>query len=242
MQATNKCPLCAAENIETIYEYVYSFPGGNVHEHLFDITYVRLWILFERIIKNRNDIIFHSFLCNNCGFMFTNPRFSDEDLRIKYETIVELGSVKYRLQHNPPSNLDSRAKRIYKLVKQYSYSKSLSKHRILDYGGASGYNLIPFVDTFECGILDYEKWDLPKGMTYLGKDISDLNGGDSFDVILLLHTLEHVLKPKLFLEKLCSILKDQGVIYVEVPLGCFIEWRFLNEPLPCQFLLRGKLI
>jgi predicted Zn-ribbon and HTH transcriptional regulator len=111
MQTTNNCPLCASQHIETIYEHVFNFPGGNVYEHLLDATYVRLWILFERIIKNHNDVTFRSFICKNCGFIFTNPRFSEEDLRIKYETIIELGSVKYRLQHNPPSNLDSRAKR-----------------------------------------------------------------------------------------------------------------------------------
>lgn len=231
MQTMNDCPLCTSEKIEKLQEHVFKFPGGNVHGHLLDATYVRLWILFERIAKTHDPIVFYSCLCRECGLIFTNPRFSTEDLTIKYETIVELGSVKCRLLHNPASNLDSRAKRIYKLVQQYYCSESLPKPRILDYGGASGYNLIPFVDTLECGILDYEKWDLPKGISYLGKDISDLDEGDQFDVILLLHTLEHVLKPKLFLEELCNSVNDQGVIYVEVPLGCFREWQFLNEPL-----------
>lgn len=231
MQTTGKCPLCNSKNIETIYEYVFGYPGENVHEHLLDITYVRLWILFERIIKNRGDIKFQACLCRKCGFIFLNPRFSNKDLTIKYESIFELGSVKYRLQENPPSNLDLRAKRIYELIKQHAYSNSSSKPEVLDYGGASGYNLIPFIDSCECGILDYEKWDLPKGVAYLGEDISDLDEGASFDVILLLHTLEHVLKPKLFLETLCNVLKDRGIIYVEVPLGCFREWQTLSEPL-----------
>ena len=231
MQTTKQCPLCDSENIETIHERRYRFPGDDVQGHLMDGTYVRLWILFERVLGNRSEIIFRSCLCKDCGFVFSNPRFSDDDLRIKYEAIFELGSVKHRLQRNPASNLDVRARRIYKLIQRYVYAKSPSQPRVLDYGGASGYNLIPFVDTCECGILDYEEWKLPTGVTYLGKDASDLGKDDAFDVILLLHTLEHVPDPKLLLETLYRFLKEQGLIYVEVPLGCFREWRSLDEPL-----------
>ncbi|MFC1856772.1 class I SAM-dependent methyltransferase [Thermodesulfobacteriota bacterium] len=231
MQTVEKCPLCASEHIEKITKHVFKYPGVNVHDHLLDATYVRLWILFERILKNRTDVVFYSSLCNKCGLIFTNPRFSDEDLKTKYDAIIELGSVKYRLQQNPPTNLDTRAKRIYTLVNKHFRSNSGRRPRVLDYGGASGYNLIPFLDTFRCCILDYEKWDLPEGIEYLGPDTSDLYDGEQFDVILLLHTLEHVTEPKAFLAELCTFLKDEGIIYVEVPLGCFREWRSLSEPL-----------
>jgi SAM-dependent methyltransferase len=170
-------------------------------------------------------------ICESCGFIFTNPRFSEKDLEVKYNTIKELGSVKYRLKKNPPSNLDKRANRIYNLINKFFNYTQEATPTILDYGGASGYNLLPFVNSFKCGILDYEKWVLPAGVEYLGKDLSDLKDIDKFDVILLLHTLEHVIHPKNFIDELSKHLNENGILYVEVPLGCFREWKFIREPL-----------
>ncbi len=231
MKETDVCPLCESGNIKKIKTFVFRFPGEDVESHLFDITYVRLWILFERILMIRDSSAFSAMICQNCGLIFTNPRFSLDDLRIKYETINELGSVKYRLKQDPPFNLNSRARRIYDLISQHFYSGRKNKPKILDYGGASAYNLIPFANSFECSLLDYEKWDLPSEVDYLGKDVSDLDETDQFHVILLLHTLEHLSEPKTFINDLCKHLEDEGIIYVEVPLGCFREWQFLREPL-----------
>jgi len=46
-----------------------------------------------------------------------------------------------------------------------------------------------------------------------------------------MHTLEHVPKPTDFLRRLAAHLKEDGILYVEIPLGCFGEWKFLAEPL-----------
>jgi len=231
MMETNYCPMCNSENIKKLKNHIFKYPGKDVQNHLLDSVYVRLWILFERILKTTNYTVFTSMMCQNCGLIFTNPRFSLDDLRIKYDTINELGSVKYRLEQNPPYNLELRARRIYSLISKHFHSDRQDKPKILDYGGASGYNLIPFTYNFECSILDYEKWELPKGVKYLGKDLSYLKDKDRFDIILLLHTLEHAPDPKILLEDLCNYLKAKGIIYVEVPLGCFREWQSIPEPL-----------
>lgn len=231
MLETNCCPLCNSKDIKKLKDHIFKFPGEDIQNHLLDSTYVRLGILFERILKKKNCTLFSSMICQNCGLIFTNPRFSMDDFRIKYDTINELSSVKYRLEQNPPYNLESRARRIYSLISKHFHSDRQGKPKILDYGGAAGYNLIPFTNNFECGVLDYEKWELPKGVKYLGKDLSALKDKDRFDLILLLHTLEHVPDPKIFLEDLCTYLKAKGIIYVEVPLGCFREWQSIAEPL-----------
>jgi len=225
------CPVCDSKDIYKLKDYTVMFPGENVKNNLMDATYTRLWILFERIVKKRDDFVFEYMLCKSCGFIFINPRLSENDLKIKYDTINELGEVKYRLKNNPPSNLNKRANRIYNLIIKYLDYTQQSKYTILDYGGASGYNLSFFDNRFKCGVLDYEKWDLPYGIEYLGRDLSDLKNMDKFDVILLLHTLEHVPDPKKLIENICKHLNDNGIIYVEVPLGCFNEWKYRSEPL-----------
>ena len=97
-------------------EHVFKYPGDDADNNLADIIYLRLWILFRKIVKDNNDIVFNSMLCKSCGLIFTDPRFSEDEMKIKYDTINELGSVKYRLQKDPPVDLENRANKIYNLI------------------------------------------------------------------------------------------------------------------------------
>jgi len=47
----------------------------------------------------------------------------------------------------------------------------------------------------------------------------------------LCHTLEHATDPRHIIEELRSHLTEAGLLYVEVPLGCWNEWKKLVEPL-----------
>lgn len=215
-----RCLLCGNGNLKVLKTFKFFYPGGHVHENLLDIRYVRLWVLFEKILKDRNSIEFQMMLCQSCGFIFANPRFTQEEVSIKYATINALGSVKKRYQVHPAYNLDVRANRIYSLIT--SLQRLKVKDKILDYGGSQGYNLSLFVlNRALCYILDYEKWDLPSGIEYLGEDLQNLQPNDLFDMILCLHTLEHVIEPMPFLRGLSDHLSGNGLLYVEVPLGCF---------------------
>ena len=174
-------------------------------------------------------------MCQKCGFIFLNPRFTQEDLILKYKVLKNLGTEenttnKYSLKYYQ----DKRAKRVYNLIKYNSSFEEKNDLKILDYGGATGYNLKYFLEKFKTFIIDYYERDFidPK-IEYLGKDLEELknNNNQKFDIILLLHTLEHISKPKKFLNNLITLLKEDGIIYIEVPLGCYMEWNFLTEPL-----------
>jgi SAM-dependent methyltransferase len=225
------CPICHSNKLKILKRHTFKYPGNNVKNNLNDISYIRRWILFQKIIPDEISFNFSSTLCCSCGFIFTNPRFNENEIKIKYETINELGSVKFRIKNTPPANAKKRAKRIFTLIQRFHNFDRKKKPKILDYGGAAGDNLYFFMSNFQCNILDYERWNLPKKINYLGRNLSDLKEIEKFDVILLLHTLEHIVDPKEFLIQIASFLKKDGIIYVEVPLGCFQEWKFLREPL-----------
>jgi len=231
MIRATRCPMCRGNNLEVIRETRFFFPSADIERNLIDIRYERLWILFEKILNDRSPVEFQVMLCQSCGFMFTNPRFTAEEMSTKYEAINELGSVKKRYQVQPPRNLDVRAKRVYSLIMALVKTKN-QRLRMLDYGGAWGYSLIPFVESGGLGyILDYEKWHLPDGIEYLGEDLVELEPNELFDVILCLHTLEHAIEPINLLQGLSAHLSESGLLYVEVPLGCFHECKHLTEPL-----------
>ena len=234
MIKTDRCPVCNSQSFRELKNHIFKYPGDEVEKHLADITYERLWILFKKIIKNEHRATFTATLCQSCGLIFTNPRFTEREIGIKYDTINQLNSVKYRLKQDPIDDVKvgRRSMRIYELITRFLNNRQREDvPSVLDYGGASGYILIPFIDSFKCAILDYEKWDLPSNVEYLGKDLSNLSKSDRFDVILLLHTLEHIVHPTNLLNDLCEHLSDDGMIYVEVPLGCFQEWKFIGEPM-----------
>ena len=73
-------------------------------------------IFFEKIWKDRNSAEFDVTLCKSCGMIFTNPRFTAEEIRIKYKTVSELESAKKRTQKQPALKTGERANRIYSLI------------------------------------------------------------------------------------------------------------------------------
>jgi SAM-dependent methyltransferase len=231
MEKVNACPVCNSLKIKKIKDHLFKYPGDEIQDHLDDIHYERLWILFNKILKQKEQVIFETDLCEECGFIFLNPRFTDEEMKIKYDTINELKGVKFRLEHDKLFKQENRAKSIYKLVNSFVSKVQIDSPKILDYGGASGYILEPFINNFDCNIVDFEKWELPDGIKYLGKQLSDLEKDLKFDVILLLHTLEHIVRPKLIIKEIFDRLSENGFLYVEVPLGAFQEWKYINDPL-----------
>jgi len=233
MKEINICPCCGSSSIKSIKTIRFDYPGKNVENNLHNISHVRKWIFFEKILKNRQPSSFKIMRCSNCGFLFLNPRITEKEMKIKYQTTNELGDVKARYSLNPAQNLDERALRVFKLIKKY-FKGQLKNKKILDYGGSWGYNLYPFIEDNECFILDMEKWNNYKEkIKYLGRDFNDLksNDPDSFNIILFQHTLEHIIEPYLVLKELNDYLQKNGIIYVEVPLGAFYEYSHLDDPI-----------
>lgn len=231
MKFSNICPICNSQNNKTLTNYEFKNPGGEFKSYLDDYRNSRLWVLFNEILNNVNSAEFEITLCKSCGFIFLNPRFSENEFKIKYSFLSKKKSEEMRLEKNPMFKLDTRAQRIYKLINKYYPENSKFQPKVLDYGGAGGYILNPFINNYDCYVVDYNKWKLPNGINYLGKDLDHLKGEYSFDIIFLLHTLEHIINPKEFLDYLSTYLKKDGLIYIEVPLGCVREWRILMEPL-----------
>lgn len=234
MIRVEKCPVCESEDLQVLKKYQFALPGIKEYNNLTnDITYEyeRLWILFEKILKNRNPAKFEATFCKSCGLIFTNPRFTGEEINAKYKTISELESAVKRAQKLPALKTGKRSKRIYSLLSRLLENRSKAQ-KVLDYGGAQGYNLLPFIEAGNSGyLLDHVSYNHPNCVIHLGKDVDDLQTNEYFDVILLCHTLEHVTEPRGMINALSYHLTEKGLLYVEVPLGCWNEWKELNEPL-----------
>ena len=91
MNLIDACPICNKSKLEKILTKPLSYPEGDLADNLMDINFVRNYILFEKIIQQRDPLEFNYLLCEHCGFIFFSPRPSNEDMAIKYATMDEFG-------------------------------------------------------------------------------------------------------------------------------------------------------
>jgi SAM-dependent methyltransferase len=212
MKIINKCPICDSNKLKRLRKFFFKNPFQN-YQHLTKVKGLNFFVDF----------------CEECGFIFLNPRFSEEERKIlnkkRYgnKKVHNLGLIEKK-------RITKRSQKIFNYIeRRYRFSFDKKLH-LLDYGGGNGLILLSFLEYFRCNIIDFRLCEMPKGINYLGKDLKSINKEEKFDIILLIHTLEHIHNPKEFLKILTNHLKKNGLIFIQVPLGSFREWRSLDVP------------
>jgi 2-polyprenyl-3-methyl-5-hydroxy-6-metoxy-1,4-benzoquinol methylase len=194
--------------------------------------------------KDRYGMGLVTVLCKNCGFIFTNPRPTQEAIHEFYKTTYRefyTGNPEPKKEHLDGLNVLKR-QWLYNRVKPLLEARGLKAPWILDVGCGSGVLLSVFkrnlpqsklygVEPFKFyGQYAAEK---NKAEVYFGdfdsfvKDRSDLTG--SFDLISLYHVLEHLYDPVKKLLKLRTFLKPEGIVLVQVPNALSPHWQNLTE-------------
>jgi SAM-dependent methyltransferase len=110
-----------------------------------------------------------------------------------------------------------RGLKILNFIKQYSKPKT-----VLEIGCGAGGILSRFLDDGYTVLgLDFDDEHLEAArrnkISVIKGSIEKLSKDDKFDLIILSHVLEHIVKPSEFLENLSKHLSDDGIIYIEVP-------------------------
>lgn len=233
MQFNPYCRICGNQNPDTIHSMIYEKPAITTEEIVSQnltgqepySTYVRLNLLFDIFLHNEsNRMTFSVSLCPVCGFIFFTPCPDQEELIEKYHY---LGKILVNSKESP--YLKSRQKRVFNLISSKGCLKPGVK--LLDYGGSKGDSLHLFSPTHDCFVLDYSPIKKYSDIHYIKGDFHCINPGTEFDAIFLQHTLEHVYDPSGLVKELIQHLRENGILYVEVPLGCFREYKIMKEPL-----------
>lgn len=223
MESTGSCVVCGSSALRTVLSRTFSPPETGDD----DYVSIRLRCLFEELAPRERRSTFDVENCGDCGMLFSNPRLSPEEVARKY------GYISAAQKSHPvkrPSRYSERSERICREISRARGGRPAGL-RVLDYGGAQGFNLTSFAGSNRCYLVDYQEYDPLPGIEYLGQDLRDLEGQPAFDIILFTHVLEHVPRPVEFLRGLASILSAGGLLYVEVPLGSFRDYRLFAEPL-----------
>lgn len=161
--------------------------------------------------------------CNDCGFVFTNPRPFAVDLGGYYK------SDEYISHSNTNKGLINK---IYQIVRNYTllgklkivykFSK-LKKGALLDIGCGTG-NFLNIVSKSNWMVTGLEPDDHARefgiknfGLNVLPAEAIKTIPSNSFDVITMWHVLEHVPNLGEYIVRLKEMLKENGIAIIAVP-------------------------
>lgn len=231
MQASFSCPLCGADNWESVGRFRYE-----LSEHLANGAYaadayasLRRRILFEVWFAGQERVELQTQFCRSCGFFCYRPRPDDGDIAAKYaflsETEVDIGAEK------APSELVKRLDRERgKDVFGRMAAAGPVSGSVLDVGGGDGKLMAPFRERgCSCHIVDYNPHPI-EGVKRFGNTLTDIPQGTRFDFVTCCHVLEHVADPLQFLRDVRQTLAKDGRAYFEVPVEIWKDVPIAREP------------
>ncbi len=181
---------------------------------------------FQQIsTKDRYGLYYPVVICKKCGLCFTNPRMNqssyDQFYNIEYRSLYSSSGDATDLFFK---NQYKHGRKICRLVSRYlPSSRTLKGLIVLEVGCGAGGILKYFQEQGSCiyGVdlgekyIDYGRTKHNLNLT--AGTIKDLPNNIAPDLVIYSHVLEHVLDPTNELSQVRSILKDDGILYVEVP-------------------------
>lgn len=222
MQDNPACPVCGADDWEPIGQRTYAAAAPSLGDH----GAARFRVLFELWLPGQAEVTLTSNLCRRCGFVLYTPRPSEADLDAKYRFLNSLPSEKASPEPDPRV-VRRRAAMLFRLVR---CSLGKDHPRVLDYGGGDGRLVAPLAARgCRCFLVDYGS-RVAAGVTRLGTTLADVGEGQTFDLIVSNHVLEHLANPLEVVAGLRRLLAADGTLFVEVPLEVWLEAPLFAEP------------
>lgn len=197
----DRCDLCGSTEYEVVWDKTEREKNG-----VLDNTVV-VRDNFGHIINGTNVI------CKNCGLVYISPQMNDKG----YKQLCESYRTGYPL---PLTEEQSHAKTVVEIL---SKAKALA-FPFFDVG-ASGGSLIKIVRQIADKEIPfaYSKSEIvgidssPLGENVVKAYIEDFNTETRFKCVTIINTLEHMISPTRALEKIYSLMADDGVLLVGVP-------------------------
>lgn len=191
---------------------------------------------FKHFTFHTKNNTWKNFLCCDCGavshFNIYNKKINYKNDYRKHDPLQINLKKEYRNVFPPISSWSSvtfaRWRHIWKILKEKTSLFKRKKINMMDYGGYNGY--LPYALKQKHNILswvaDFDKNGLAFAKS-LGSKTINLNKNykfkkNFFDLITIVHVLEHAHNPYKLLCKLQKTVSENGLIYIEVPnLYCF---------------------
>ena len=168
--------------------------------------------------------------CDECGVIYQNPRMTREALDEYYSS-----GQYYSECCSEVSTPKLRVNRILGVIQ----GMEMFPGRCLDVGCGNGYLLKGIKEDYNVQILGLEKciWKGPV-IDEIVQSKEEVTG--KFDLILCIHTLEHMYDPQEELRWMWSKLDDGGTIIIEVPLRgkIYLPHIYYFNPISARLMLQ----
>jgi SAM-dependent methyltransferase len=170
----------------------------------------------------------NSLLCNQCGLLFLDIRFSDSELALLYQNYRDEAYTALREHYEPGYRARNEG-----LVQGINYLQEVEDFlqpyvqdtlRVLDWGGDTGVNT-PFKtnDANTVDIYDISGIETTGQVRKVSKETASQN---HYDLIVCSNVLEHVPYPRRMLAEIKATMKQTTVLYIEVPLENLVKEHF----------------
>lgn len=192
---------------------------------------------------DRFGLEFSSYICKNCGLIFTTPYISDNSLPFYYNNFyhpLHFGKAK------PIENLclKGQGAKIFNFVKAHLNSSYI---KIFEIGAGCGSNLLEFANIakknkieVDCYGTEYNKdyvkhGNKNKGLKLTSNSIEEYvnQTNDKFNLVIMSHVFEHLTDPLDTLEHIKKIMHENSIIYIEVPGILDLKTKYAYD---CDFL------
>lgn len=174
-------------------------------------------IISEIFFKNKF-VFFRTVSCKNCSFIFRDIHPSNKWFNKQYKKRSSFQSKK-----KVGINFNYEKLRIFRYQQLYNFLENKIKFKnVLDIGCATGLGLNVFkkkeknimgIDTDKTRI----NYGLKKNLNLKNVNIFDFKCKKKFDLIIFLHTLEHLTSPNQAIKKILSLMNEKSNLYLEVP-------------------------
>lgn len=163
--------------------------------------------------------------CEQCDFMFFNPRLDpDEEGRLysqyrseEYRRMRHSTEPWYTKRFNAglskPEYMQTRRARLYEVLARHLAGRQISS--VLDFGGDRGTLVRGLIPGAKPYVYDISAVAPEPGVERAG-DLAACRARE-FDLILNSNVLEHVGFPRVLLEQMRSVASDKTLVFIEVP-------------------------
>lgn len=166
--------------------------------------------------------------CQNCDFWFSLYRPDDLAMGRLYDGYWGEEYVEQRKKYEPQYSQQPYIDQKNQEVRKKNVSDYLRKwidfsivHTLLDYGGDEGQYIPDLFDKAEKCVYDISGNKVREGIVRL-RDLDEVHNR-RFDFIMCCHVLEHVSDPMEIIKIMVSVLKENGILYIEVPNENFFK-------------------